>query len=117
MRTGLIIFGIIFLILGGLLYLMPMQKISADTTTSNGENVDERTSSARLTVPVEWAYSTGIIGGVLLILGFMIPNPQKDHSRKDSYNKVVETKEHTKVGNNGHERKITQEKTESHKSR
>jgi hypothetical protein len=77
MRTGLIIFGVIFLVLGGLLYFVPMQEIKADTTSVGNEGTDTRTSSANVTVPAEWAYASGIIGLILLIFGLAIPGPVK----------------------------------------
>ena len=118
MRTSLIIFGVIFLVIGALLYFVPMQEFKANTTTTEGGDVDNRTSSASVSVPVGWAYASIIAGLILSILGFAIPNPHKrNDSKKDSYNKLVETKTHTQGGNNGHEKKITREKTERHNSR
>ncbi|MBS3094654.1 hypothetical protein J4474_03240 [Candidatus Pacearchaeota archaeon] len=114
MRTGLIIFGVIFLVVGALLYFVPMQQIQADTTTTEGGNTDTRTSSASVTVPVQWAYATGIIGLILLVMGLAIPSSnRKRDSKKDSYNTVVESKENIKVGD-GNKRKIIREKTERH---
>lgn len=75
MRISLIALGVIFLVVGALLYLVPMQELRADTTTSDGEIVDVRTSSASVLVPVGWAYASATIGFVLLILGLIIPGP------------------------------------------
>ncbi|MDO8508914.1 MAG: hypothetical protein Q7S27_04485 [Nanoarchaeota archaeon] len=117
MRTSLIIFGIVFLVIGGLLYFMPMQQIEADTITTEGSNVDTRTSSAMVTVPIAWAYALLIIGFILLILGFAVSDIiVRDSSKKDSYDKVVESRENVKVGN-GDKRKIILKRTEQHKSR
>src|SRR4030042_2712695 len=77
MRTSLIIFGVIFLVIGGLLYFVPMQQIKADTTTAGSGGADTRTSSASITVPVEWAYASAVIGFILLMLGLIIPGPVK----------------------------------------
>ena len=115
MRTSLIIFGIIFLVIGGLLYFVPMQKISANTTTVGTGSTDTRTSSASVVVPVEWAYASLVIGFVLLILGLVIPDSyRKGDSKKDSYEKVVESKENIEVGE-GNKRKIVRERTERSK--
>lgn len=117
MRTSLIIFGVIFLVIGGLLYFVPMQEIKADTTTTGNGNIDTRTSSARVTVPIEWAFASAIIGFVLLIFGLVIPNPIiRSDSKKDSYEKVVESKENIEVGD-GNKRKIVRERTEKHRVR
>ncbi|MFA4953582.1 MAG: hypothetical protein WC584_05140 [Candidatus Pacearchaeota archaeon] len=117
MRTGLIIFGVIFLVIGALLYFVPMQEIKANTTTTDGGNVDNRTSSANVTVPIEWAYASGAIGLILFILGLVIPNPnRRSDSKKDSYDTVIESKENIEVGD-GNKRKIVRERTEQHKSR
>jgi uncharacterized membrane protein len=119
MKTGLIIFGVIFLVIGILLYLVPMQEIKADTTTIGNGDVDTRTSSARVTVPITWAYATAIIGFVLLMLGLAIPTPQtrSDSLRRDSQRNssetVVKSKENIKIGD-GNKRKIVRERTETH---
>ena len=117
MRTSLIIFGVIFLVIGGLLYFVPIQKIKAYTTTIGNGNVDSRTSSARVTVPAEWAFASAIIGFVLLMLGLVIPNSAlRSDSKKDSYEKVVESKENIEFGD-GNKRKIVRERIEKHNVR
>jgi len=122
MRTSPIIFGVIFLVVGGLLYFMPMQVLRADTTTAANGNVDSRTSSARVTVPVEWALAAVIIGFVLLVLGLLMPSPisrrelRKASQNKDSYEKVIDSKENVEVGD-GNKRKIVREHIETHKTR
>jgi hypothetical protein len=77
MKITLIIFGIIFLVVGGLLYFVPTQAIQADTTTTEGGESDIRSSTASITVPVGIAYSSAIIGFILLILGLLIPGNVK----------------------------------------
>ena len=84
MKTSLIVFGVIFFVLGVLIYFVPMQEFKADTTTIGDGNVDNRTSSAKITFPVYYAYALGVIGLVLLILGFVIPNNKRSDSRRDS---------------------------------
>ncbi len=115
MRISLVIFGVIFLVVGGLLYFVPMQEFKANTTTTGNGNVDSRTSSASITVPFVWAYASAIIGEVLLLLGFLIPGVNKQHnSKRDSYEKVVESKENIEVGD-GNKRKITKERVEKNR--
>jgi uncharacterized membrane protein len=122
MRTSLIIFGVIFLVVGGLLYFMPMQVLSADTTTVANGNTDLRTSSARVTVPVEWALTSAIIGFVLLVLGLAVPGPATRRDSRinsndtDSYDNVIKSKEKIKVGD-GNKRRIVRERIETHTSR
>jgi len=96
MRTSLIIFGVIFLVIGALLYFVPIQQIKANTSTTDGDNTDIRTSSVSLKVPVEWAFATEIIGFILLIFGVTVPNSDK---RKDSNN--TPTKKNKMENKNG----------------
>ncbi|MDP3917042.1 MAG: hypothetical protein Q8Q42_02025 [Nanoarchaeota archaeon] len=106
MRTSLIIFGVIFLVIGAFLYIVPTQEFKANTTTTEGGNVDNRKSYANITIPVGYAYASGTIGFILLILGSAIPSPnRRSNSKKDSYNKVVESRENMVV-RNGNKRKI-----------
>ncbi|MFH0978043.1 MAG: hypothetical protein V1837_01945 [Candidatus Woesearchaeota archaeon] len=104
----------IFLVVGGLLYFVPKREIKADTTTTGNAGTDTRTSSARVTVPIGWAFASAIIGFVLLILGLAVPNPIiRSNAKKDSYDKVVESKENIEVGD-GKKRRIVTERTEKH---
>jgi len=73
MRTGMIIFGVIFLVIGGLLYFYPSQTVGAQTSTG----IDVTNSSATLNTPVVWSYALLIIGGILLLLGLVIPGSVK----------------------------------------
>jgi hypothetical protein len=73
MRITLIIFGVIFLVLGGFLFFVPVQQVNVDTTSGS----DIRTSSASITVAVGWAYASAIVGFVLLILGLLVPGNVK----------------------------------------
>ena len=94
-----------------------MQEVKADTTTIGDGNVDSRTSSARVTVPVGWAFASAIIGFILLMLGLAVSNPvARNDSKKDSYEKVVESKENIEVGD-GSRRKIVRERTEKYNAR
>lgn len=72
MRTGLIILGVIFLVVGGILYFYPSQTFSAQTTTGQSNPVN---SSARLQIPVEWSFALSIIGVAFLIFGLVISSP------------------------------------------
>ena len=58
-----------------------------------------RTSSARVIVPVAWAYASGIIGLILLVFGFTIPSSiAKAKAKEGSYDTVVESKEDIEIG-------------------
>jgi len=122
MRTSLIIFGVIFLVIGGLLYYIPRQQIRAYTTTTGNGDTDTRTSSASVTVPAGWAYASAIIGFVLLLLGLVIPGPSlsvptiSSDSKKDSYEKVVKSREDVK-DSDGNKRKMVSKRTEKVKVR
>jgi hypothetical protein len=121
MRASLLIFGVIFLVLGGLFYFVPMQQIRADTTTTGGGTTDTRTSSANITVPVEWAYAFAIIGFILFIFGLAIRSPVRvrrvrDDSRRDSYEKVVETRKDVE-SDDGNKHKTVIERKEKHRGR
>jgi len=115
MRTGLMIFGIVFLVLGGLMYFVPGQSVAAQTTIAADGGIDTKTSTASVIIPTQWAYATAIIGAILLLLGFVIPGPRiviKDESDKESY-KTIETKEDIEIGN-GNKRRIVRERVEKH---
>ncbi len=77
MRASLIIFGIIFLVIGGLLYFVPLQKFNVNTTTTGTGGANAQTSSASFTVPIGWSFTAAIIGLVLLILGLVIPGSSR----------------------------------------
>ena len=113
MKSSLVVFGVIFLVIGILLYFMPMQELKADTITSGNGVVDLRTSSARITVPVEWAYASMIIGFALLVFGFVIPNPIVQRAKDHSHEKVAISKEMFDGDNIG-KRTIVRERTETH---
>jgi hypothetical protein len=119
MRTSLIIVGIIFLVIGGLFYFVPLQELKADTTTVSKDSVDTRTSFARVTVPIGWAYAAAIIGALLLLLGLAIPNspgrrePKWRDAHQRSSETVVKSKESMKIGD-GNKRKIVRERIEKH---
>ena len=75
MRSGLVVFAIIFLVVGGVLYFYPSQTFSAQTNSASGGTSNVRNSSAVLNIPVLWSYALLIIGALLLILGLAIPSP------------------------------------------
>jgi uncharacterized membrane protein len=118
MKISLIALGVIFLVLGTMLYFVPMQEFKAKTTTIGNGNVDNRTSSANIIIPIVYAYASTAIGLILTILGFVIPssNGRRNDPKKNSYyNKVIESKENIELGR-GNNRKIIREKTERQSS-
>ena len=117
MKTSLIVIGVIFLVTGGLLYFIPMQEVVAHTTTVGNGSSDSRTSSARITVPTDWSFASATIGFILLILGLLISNASiRNDSKKDSYEKVVESKENSE-DSDGNKHKIVKEHVEKHTTR
>jgi len=113
----MIIFGIIFLVIGISLYLVPLQVLNARTTTSGSGSTDVRTSSAAVTIPIGWSIAAAIIGFALIILGLAISDPviirNTASARKDSYEKV-ETK--AVEDRDGIRHKVVRESTEYHKA-
>lgn len=100
MRISLIVFGVIFLVIGGLLFFVPNQEFKADTTTTEDGVTDTQTSTARINVPIAWAFTATIIGFILLALGLIISSSTNmSSSRKESYEEVIELKEETEDGN------------------
>lgn len=94
MKSILVIFGAVFLVVGVMIYLMPLQQVRADTTTSGMGSTDSRTSTARITVPVEWAFASATIGFILLALGLISSNPgPTSGTEKHTFEKVVDSED------------------------
>ena len=103
MKVSLIIVGVILLAIGGVFYFMPVQTVSADTTTTGDGTPDTRTSTATFQIPEAVTIATLAAGLVLFILGAFIPSSSKDEG--SSY---VETKSETEsAGRGGNKRKVT----------
>lgn len=113
MRTSIIIFSIIFLAIGGLLYFVPTQEIQADTTTIGDGNADTRTSFASVTVPREWAFISLIIGLMLLIFGLALQDP---YNSKGESEEVSESEEDLESDDGDHH-KHSRENTVKHTMR
>ena len=77
MKFGLIVLGVIFLVVGGILHYYPSQTFSAQTGSSTTGATNDRTSSAAFNVPAEWSYGLLIMGALFLIFGLTITNPVK----------------------------------------
>ncbi|GEM_PF-2162381 len=123
MKTSLVIVGIIFLVIGVLAYFIPMQEVKADTTDTVGGNMYAHMSTAKVTIPYAWSFAATMIGFLLLVLGFVIPNSvqvvkndTENNLENSSYDKVVESKENIEIGN-GNNRKIVKERTETYKTK
>jgi hypothetical protein len=59
-----------------------------------------------------------VIGLILLVLGVVIPNSNaRNDSRKNSYDKTVESRENVKGEDGRNQHKIVRERTEHHNSR
>ena len=70
MKTSMIVFGIIFLVIGALTYYIPMQEVSGGATVDGSTT----NTSANLIVPLGWSYAFLAIGGLLLLFGLIIPS-------------------------------------------
>lgn len=101
MRTSLVIFGVIFLVIGGLFYFMPSQTAKATTTTVGAVTTDTRTSYATVSVPLPVTYAVLAIGLILSVLGFALPGPRPS------------TKQQTPVGPATSESSTTETKEDS----
>lgn len=117
MRSGLIALGVIFLVLGILFYFVPMQQIKANATTAENGDTNAYASSAKVTIPVEWAYALGAIGLILFIFGLFIPDSNTkviNNLRKNLYDKAYESKESLNKAGKGNKNKIVRGQTELH---
>ena len=77
MRFGLVVLGIIFLVIGGVLFYYPSQTFSAQTDSGPTGESNPVTSSAIFSVPVEWSYALLIMGGLFLLIGLLTPSHVK----------------------------------------
>ncbi len=111
MKTSLLVFGILFLVIGGLIYSLPAQDFAAETTTTGEGNSNTYTSTASVHVPIQWAYAFGIVGLALLILGFATPG-----MKPREVSNVVEKKESVVI-RNGKKQKVVKETKEKHVGR
>lgn len=75
MRFGLVVLGIIFLVLGGVLNFYPSQTFSAQTNVAAPGESNVVNSSAMLNIPVEWSYALLIMGALFLLIGLVMPGP------------------------------------------
>jgi uncharacterized membrane protein len=71
MRISFIFLGVLFIVLGMLLYLVPTQ--SAATTIDN-PYTGQKTFYASLSLPWQWGMALGIFGFILLVLGLALPD-------------------------------------------
>ncbi|MBI2663596.1 hypothetical protein HYX15_03655 [Candidatus Woesearchaeota archaeon] len=97
MRTGLIIFGVVFLVFGVILYLMPTQTAEATKTTVGDGGRDTFVSYGSIEIP--WPISLGlaIAGLILLIFGLIIPDSHRNYGShniddNEEYSEVIETR-------------------------
>lgn len=107
MKTSLILFGVIFLVIGGVFYFMPSQTAQA-TTTTVGPTTDTRTSYATIQIPPSVTYATLLIGLALLALGFILPGPAvrpQVEVRRTSTHSAMKMKEQT-VDDDGNKRTV-----------
>jgi hypothetical protein len=106
MKTSLIIFGIIFLVLGGIFYLNPTQSASATTTTQPTTGAaDVRTSTASIQVPAAVTLAMLLIGSILLILGFVLGNQGRRTRARSST--TVHSREQVDSGNGRKQRSVS----------
>jgi len=73
MRTGLVVFGVVFVVLSGVLYLLSSQTFSATTMTSTPTDSDVRVSSASVNIPWEITAGIFLVGIVMTVFGLIMP--------------------------------------------
>lgn len=112
MKTLLVVIGVIFLVIGGVLYYIPTQTAGATTTTTNNFGSNTQVSSATFIVPFQYIIASLIIGAVLLLLGLVIPSTTIVKTQEPSEGSYTrETTEETEKGD-GTKRKTVTEKRE-----
>lgn len=106
MKTGLIVFGVIFLVLGAVLYFIPTQTAGASTTTITEQGRDTARSYASVQVP--WALSVAmiIIGFLLLVLGIIPRDKVIVKEQVSTPSTVKEREEKTEINGNVKKRTI-----------
>ncbi len=114
MRTGLIVFGVIFLVLAVILWAMPAQTAGATTTTYDDGTVDTRTTYATVAVPWPATLAVGLIGLVLLVLGLTLPGPRQV-VKIDTPSRVTHTSESVETNSDGGKRRVVREHHEERK--
>ena len=107
MKPILVILGLIFLVMGVVVYRMPIQTAGVTTTVSGESGTDTQTAYSSLTLPFQVVIGSIIIGAVLFILGLIFPDKIAPKVEEGVY---VETKEH--VDNDG--KHLIRERRERH---
>src|SRR3989338_2773521 len=114
MRTGLLVLGVIFLVLGGVLYFIPELTAGATTAVVDAEGADTRTAYASVLVSWPIILATLLIGLVLFLLGLALPgDTRRDerHRTDEEGSHTVQTRERI-VDDDG--RRVTRERREHH---
>lgn len=76
MRTSLIVLGVVFLVIGVILFIYPSQSFSVQTNVAPTGQSNPVSSSANFEVPVEWTYALSAIGLIFLFFGSLISSPE-----------------------------------------
>ena len=105
MRTGLLAFGILLLILGGVFYLYPVASTTA-TKTAVGDAPSSRTIQAAAIVPIQLILILLAAGFIFTLLGLIIPSDTKvedveklhehDHVKGHNHEKLAHGRSHEK---------------------
>ena len=117
MKTGLIVFGVIFFVIGGLFFFLPSQTAQATTTTVGETTTDTRTSYATVSIPLPVTYAVLLIGLILLVLGFATPSAPRKLPAQTSDVSESTTSEVTETGDEADgvkKRKVTHERHVQH---
>ncbi len=115
MNTTLIVLGVVFLVIGGLLYFVPLQSIGAQTTTSQEGDTSTQRAFASVIIPPSWSMAIAVIGTLLLVIGLVIPafaSIRRERVVETPYS-VIETKKDVQFGG-GKKRRVMRERSERH---
>ncbi|MBI2657610.1 hypothetical protein HYX08_02850 [Candidatus Woesearchaeota archaeon] len=75
MRTGLVGFGVVLLVLGAVFFYMPIATTATAATTTE-EGTTTKSVQAAAAIPPQLSIASMIAGVLLIMLGLVIPEPR-----------------------------------------
>ncbi len=102
MRTGLLAFGVIFLVFGAVLYFLPSPTAAATTTNVGTDGASTKTSYASVSMSWQLTLALALVGVILIVLGATLPEGRV----APHVVRTERTAEHTETGKNGKRKTI-----------